>query len=616
MGRSDRSLIDGLEQDSHPAWLWDVGRQRMAWANGAAVSFWRESSPFDLIDRIFSPAEIGAVEFGQTFNALSEGQEEQISLLLFPTAAGAQVDAACRRHLLPDGRTGLLIHLTAAATDEDSRTLERIRATLENLPGMVSVFATDGKVLLESALAREAFGPYTSLPDRLGSGRARDLVADLFDRGIAHQTCDVFTDVGQRRHRISGKRILDPATGFAAAIALFTDVTDRLALEARRDAADDSATGATLHDAIEETLEPFPVGIILLDEKGRVDFANAAAHGLAGAARGDLAGVDFMALVAPEKPTVGDLPVAMPTLADRSRQLLKGEDLVLQRKDGERRMARVTLAPLPARADLPPFLAVLQDITSHQDTLALLVKELEKAKQESAQKSQFLANVGHELRTPLNAIIGFSEIMRDQRLGPLKNDKYRQYAKDIHHSGHLLLSLINDLLDLSKVQAGKLKLQFAEINLRTVVEQCIRLVQPQAQRKKVKLRLNVPPVLPLVKADSRSLEQVVLNLLTNAIKFTKASGEVSVSIATGKDGNLDLRVQDTGIGMSPEELDRAMKPFEQIDSTVARKEKGTGLGLPLAKALAEANRAQFSIRSVPDEGTSVALRFSASQAGG
>ncbi len=617
MGRTDTSLVDALERDEAPAWLWDVGRQRMAWANTAAVAYWKESSPFDLIDRLFSPAEIAGIEFGQTFKALESDQEERISVILFPTAAGTPADAVCRRHKLPDGRTGLLVQLIETADDDADRVLPRIRAALENLPGLVSVFGADGKVLLESDLSQDAFGDYGSLPDRIGNEAARDFFADLFDRGIAHITCDVATAVGPRRHRISGKRMTDPVTGFAAAITLFVDVTDRLALEDRTQPsapADPTDDQSSRPDGVFDMLAPIPVGIVLLDDKGDIVFANRAAGTLAASAPDALNGQNFGDLARPPSPYPPGLDAPTPSTEDRGRQLIKGDDLIVQRPNGDEQRVRVTLAPLPDSEHLPAFIAVLEDVSAHHTTLGVLMKELEAAKQESAQKSQFLANVGHELRTPLNAIIGFSEVMRDQRLGPIENSKYRQYAKDIHHSGHLLLSLINDLLDLSKVQAGKLKLDFADINLRTIVEQCVRLVQPQAQKKEIRMRLDVPPVLPLVKADARSLEQVVLNLLTNAIKFTQPSGEVAISIATGKDGKLDLRVKDTGIGMSPDELERALKPFEQIDSTVARGEKGTGLGLPLAKALAEANRAQFTINSVPDEGTSVGLRFPATEA--
>lgn len=617
VGRTDTSIVDALERSPDPAWLWDVGRQRIAWANRAAVEFWRESSPFDLIDRYFSPAEISAIEFGQTFDALDDGQDERITVSLFPSSSAEKADAHCRHHILPDGRKGLLVQLTATSAEEERRALDRVRAALENMPGLVSVFGADGKVIIESQLAAETFGDYSSLPDRMGSTQAAEFFADLFDRGIAHHTGNAHTDLGQRCHRITGKRITDPETGFAAAITLFTDVTDRLALEERWDqrqglvASEDDRI-----DTLQTVLDPFPIGVVLLNEKGDIDYANAAAADLLGTEEKNLLSKSLSMFLEPMGTVTAEVGSNTPHSNMLGRDFLNGVDMSIRRPDAHRPVARITLAPLPTNAGVPPFLAVLKDVTSQHEALTTLMRELDSAKEESAQKSQFLANVGHELRTPLNAIIGFSEIMRDQRLGPLENDRYRQYAKDIHHSGHLLLSLINDLLDLSKIQAGKLKLQFAEINLRTVVEQCIRLVQPQAQKKQIRLKLNVPPVLPLVKADARSLEQVVLNLLTNAIKFTNNSGGVTVSIRTGGEGNLNLRVKDTGVGMSPAELDLAMKPFEQIDSTIAHREKGTGLGLPLAKALAEANQAQFRIDSIPDEGTSVELKFPAAQAAG
>ena len=286
----------------------------------------------------------------------------------------------------------------------------------------------------------------------------------------------------------------------------FQNVTDRLALEARLQTAQNDKTAKILA-RLHALLDPFPVGVLLLGPSGKIDYANSAACNLTGMTAEALSDKSFASLLAHRSSTNDGPEAPRSTLAERSRQFLAGEDRALNRPDGAKQIAHVTLSPLPNAEGVSPFLAVLEDVTAHHETLALLMKELQAAKQESAQKSQFLANVGHELRTPLNAIIGFSEIMRDQRLGPLENARYRQYAKDIHHSGHLLLSLINDLLDLSKVQAGKLKLQFSEINLRTVVEQCMRLVQPQAQKKKIRLHLNVPPVLPLVKADARSLEQ-------------------------------------------------------------------------------------------------------------
>jgi signal transduction histidine kinase len=257
----------------------------------------------------------------------------------------------------------------------------------------------------------------------------------------------------------------------------------------------------------------------------------------------------------------------------------------------------------------PAFCAVVRDITQWKQTEAELRDAKERAEETSRQKSEFLARISHELRTPLNAILGFSEVMRLERFGKLQNEKYRDYVSDIHSSGAHLLSLINDLLDLSKVEAGKLELNFTSVNLAEVTEHAMRLLLERAQQARVSLKRNVPPNLPNVVADLRSMRQIMINLLSNAIKFTDPGGQVVVSGRLTKAGELVLRVKDTGIGMSEEELKGALEPFRQVTSSSRPEREGTGLGLPLTKALAEANRASFSISSAPGKGTVVEITY-------
>ncbi|MEM1201345.1 MAG: HAMP domain-containing sensor histidine kinase, partial [Pseudomonadota bacterium] len=215
----------------------------------------------------------------------------------------------------------------------------------------------------------------------------------------------------------------------------------------------------------------------------------------------------------------------------------------------------------------------------------------------------------HEIRTPLNAILGFSEVMKARRFGAIENDKYSGYVNDIHSSGEHLLSLINDLLDLSKVEAGKLELNFASVDLGEVVTQCVKLLGDSAKEARVIVRTSVQDSLPNVVADQRSMRQIVLNLLSNAIKFTDGGGQVIVSARLEKNGNISLKVKDTGRGMSEPELERAMEPFRQVQSVAGDGILGTGLGLPLTKALAEANLASFQISSEPQIGTVVEIIF-------
>jgi signal transduction histidine kinase len=241
------------------------------------------------------------------------------------------------------------------------------------------------------------------------------------------------------------------------------------------------------------------------------------------------------------------------------------------------------------------------------------ILELKSAKRQaekaSSAKSDFLAKISHEIRTPLNAIIGFSEIMAQEKFGPVVNKRYRQYLIDIQSSSEHLLSLINDLLDLSKIEAGKLDLDLAAVSLNALTQECVAIMQPQANRERIIIRTSLSPRLPSVIADARSVRQIVLNLVSNSTRFTGAGGQVIVSTTLTDAGDVVLRVRDNGIGMSEQEIALALQPFRQVAGTVRPGPAGSGIGLPLTKALAEANRAIFSIKSVPQAGTLIEVAF-------
>jgi signal transduction histidine kinase len=235
----------------------------------------------------------------------------------------------------------------------------------------------------------------------------------------------------------------------------------------------------------------------------------------------------------------------------------------------------------------------------------------EAAEQANRAKSSFLANISHELRTPLNAIIGFSEIMRNEMYGPLGVPHYRDYARDIHDSGKHLLNLINDILDFSKVEAGKLTLHEAEVGVAAVVQRCHRLVDEIALRGGVRLAFDVPEDCPALVADERKLKQILLNLLSNAIKFTPAGGSVTTRVRSEPEGGLVFAVIDTGQGMKPEDIPKALSPFVQLEDPLTRRHQGTGLGLPLTKSLVELHGGLLAIVSAPGAGTTVTARFPA-----
>ncbi len=256
--------------------------------------------------------------------------------------------------------------------------------------------------------------------------------------------------------------------------------------------------------------------------------------------------------------------------------------------------------------------AVLDPETPAADPHPQAVAEAEEAKEESdaaaARRLDFLAKVSHEVRTPLNSILGFTELMLEERLGAIGNPRYRGYVEDIHQSGLYALSLLNDLLDISKIDAGKIDLDFTAVDLPELVEACVNSLQPLAKRERILLRTSLAPNLPAVIADRRRLKQILLNLLSNAIKFTNAGGQVIVSARVIDGGDLRLRVHDTGVGMTEDEIAAAMQPFHQLD-TAPRKQAGTGLGLPVTKALVEANRARLVIASERGAGTSADVIF-------
>jgi signal transduction histidine kinase len=243
---------------------------------------------------------------------------------------------------------------------------------------------------------------------------------------------------------------------------------------------------------------------------------------------------------------------------------------------------------------------------SLRSTMTLLDDARNEAERLSATKSEFIANTSHELRTPLNAVIGFSEALKTLYAGPL-TDKQSEYISDIHDSGNYLMELINDLLDLSKIESGKLELNKVKFDIGEQVDRCKRLVKEPVMRARVSLNIDIAKDLPVLSADERMFRQMVMNLLSNAIKFTPEKGRVDVTGGLDKNNCLFVQVSDNGIGMSREDIPRALSPYEQ--TAAGLRHTGTGLGLPLVKRMVELHDGELSIESEPDVGTKMTITF-------
>ncbi len=237
-----------------------------------------------------------------------------------------------------------------------------------------------------------------------------------------------------------------------------------------------------------------------------------------------------------------------------------------------------------------------------------LVLARRRAEEANRAKSVFLAHMSHELRTPLNAILGFSEIIRDKLFGD-DTDRYAEYAADIHRSGSHLLNIVSDILDITRIEAGRLELREENVKLQDVLQECLLAVAPQAAAGKIALVRKLPPPGVTITGDKTKLAQIFINLLSNAIKFTPANGSVGVAVARSKDGGVSVMVRDTGIGMAGHEIRDALETFRQVDNCLARRFQGTGLGLPLAVRLTELHGGTLTVESTPGKGTVVEVHM-------
>lgn len=348
-----------------------------------------------------------------------------------------------------------------------------------------------------------------------------------------------------------------------------------------------------------------PDTILLMDETGKI-------HGEFGWGRAmihegteDLS-ISYLSDRFSEKETSMFLNFIQQTIADKT---MKNLDFSIPVGDQIRWFEGRTIPLAFKRGGSALVLVVARDITEQKDAERLILRAKEEAEYANNVKTQFLANMSHELRTPLNAIIGFADIMRMEQFGKLGSPKYNEYSRDISLSGQHLLSVITEILDVSKIEAGRLDLNDDRVDIASLVESCLRLVNDRAQSSGVKLRSELSKTLPYLQADELRLKQILINLLSNSVKFTPKGGLIKIEAVLEMSGQITLKVSDTGIGIPKEKLGTVLEPFGQAEDIMTRNNEGTGLGLFLAKSFSELHDAEFRLESAVDRGTVVTIRF-------
>jgi PAS domain S-box-containing protein len=343
--------------------------------------------------------------------------------------------------------------------------------------------------------------------------------------------------------------------------------------------------------------------IMLHAPGGRVEFASAALERILGRTLREFDAMGYLAIVHPDDRQEAEKVSRRPQRGETCTATYRA-----RHRDGHYVWIEVTTRSVfdEKTGDYCYVVAVSRDVSERMRQEVEMRAAREAAEAANRAKSSFLANMSHELRTPLNAILGFADIMRDELFGPISNSRYREYISLIHNSGQLLLDLIGDVLDMAKIEAGKLELVFEDVSLAAILHECAQIMAERAERGGVTMRVNTNGT--VCSADRRAMKQIVLNLLSNAVKFTPAGGEVEVSDALVGE-RVRITVSDTGIGIAPEDLPRLANPFEQACADPKLAKGGTGLGLSLVRALAEKHGGAFAVESTPGEGTTVTVEF-------
>jgi len=487
---------------------------------------------------------------------------------------------------------------------------------IEHFSSAIALFDSEDHLLLFNNSYVEIFGPDA---DSIGPGmsfeelvhlqvkhglipaafgREEEWIADRMER---HQ--NPVEEFETERFDGSWIRIREERTANGGLFLTVTDITETKTIErAERE----------IRERLRAVIDHLPAGLVLKDEDGRYLLANQQFMELYGLQNSDVFGrtaYDHFSQAQAETISMQDRTVLRTGIPMEA-------EMEVTRLDGEKVFCMITRFPvLDSGGHAIGIGGIHMNISEIKEKERQLRIARDDAERANHAKSAFLANMSHELRTPLNAIIGFSEIMEQGLFGPLGNPQYSEYAEDIRRSASHLLSIISDILDLSKIEAGRMELHEEMFDLAYVVNSCRTIVKESAAAAGLALRTLLPDGLPPLYADKRSVRQILLNLLSNAIKFTPNGGGVTVEAKLEPSGAMALIVRDTGIGMSVDDIEIVLQPFGQVESAHTRSHDGTGLGLPITKSLAEMHGGSMTVESEVGKGSAVTVRFPAARIG-
>ncbi len=366
----------------------------------------------------------------------------------------------------------------------------------------------------------------------------------------------------------------------------------------------DSTQAEELSTILDTTAE----GIVMFDGLGRILSCNKSAEALFSRSSDEIAALNLIDLFAPESQRTVLDHLENAKNASIASLLDHGRDILGRVRDGRTIPLSMTMGR--TRPESARFFAVFRDLSQVKKSESELVQARRQSERATMAKSDVLGRISHEVRMPLNAIIGFADVMIEERFGPLGNERYVEYMKDIRTSGQRVMTIIDDLLDLSRIESGKIELAFVNQDLNNLIEQCVAVMQPQANRERIIIRTSLAHALPSVKADARALRQIAMNLIGSSIHLANAGGQVIVSTATTDFGDIALRVRDTGPGLNDNEIAAAMAPFRTAAATDHISSDNSAVSLSLTKALVEANKAKFNIKTAPHSGTLIEVVFS------